>query len=210
MSKKIFALVLVLLLAVGTASAAASNVAFDWQGSIARHGFAFTPENGDLFQNMKGLMPGDTVTQEITIQNTWMGPVRIWLRADPVSEEDKDFLSQLKLSVTAPKTKIFEAIASAQAGLAPSEKSPYGVPLGTFNSKGSTTLTVTLHVPITLSNQYMGQEGMIPWTFTAEEVVIDSPDTGDSFAAWVWIAVGGVLVISLLWLLRGRRKQKEA
>ena len=67
---KMASVVLVLILAVGmvgAAAAAASNVRFDWQGKLARHGFAFTPDNGDLFQDMKNLLPGDTVTQTITV-----------------------------------------------------------------------------------------------------------------------------------------------
>lgn len=205
------ALVLVLILAVGSAAAAA-YVEFDWQSSKGRHGFAFTPVSTDLFENFKNLMPGDVVSQEITVKNTWHNPVRIWLAADPeVAEEYQDFLSQLNLTVTVQKGKtIFEAAASEQDGLAPTEKSPYGVLLGTFSKKGSVKLTATLEVPIELSNDYMGQYGEIPWLFTAEEVVIDSPDTGDDFTMWVWIAVAGVLVISLLWLLLGRKKQKEA
>ncbi len=212
---KMAALVLVLILAVGMAGSAvaeASTVTFDWQGDLGRHGFAFIPENTDLFQNFKGLMPGDTVEQEITVQNTWHKPVRIYLMANPeVDEQYKDFLSQLKLTVTSRNTEIFEAAASEQDGLAPTEKSPYGVLLGTFNKKGSVKLVATLEVPIELSSDYMGEYGEVPWTFTAEEVVLpDTPDTGDDFTLWVWIAVAGVLVISLLWLLLGRRKQKEA
>ena len=212
---KMAALVLVLILAVGMAGsavAATSNVTFNWQGNLGRHGFAFTPENTDLFQNFKDLMPGDTVQQEITVQNTWHNPVRIYLMANPeVEEQYKDFLSQLKLTVKSGNSEIFEAAASEQDGLAPTEKNPYGVLLGTFNKKGSVKLTATLEVPIELSSDYMGQYGEVPWTFTAEEVVLpDTPDTGDDFTLWVWVAVAGVLVISLLWLLLGRKKQKEA
>lgn len=212
---KMASVALVLILAVcmaGAAAAATSNVTFDWQGDLARHGFAFVPENTDLFQNMKNLMPGDTVTQQITVQNTWFNPVRIWLRCDAITQDfNPDFLNQLKLTVDANGSEIFEATAGVQDGLAPTEASPYGVLLGTFKSKGTAQLTATLEVPIELGSEYMAQMGIVPWTFTAEEVVLpDTPDTGDDFTLWVWVAVAAGLVISLLWLLLGRRKQKKA
>lgn len=207
---KMAALVLVLLLAAGSAMAAVSDVNFTVQGN--EKVFVFTPENTDLFQNFKNLLPGDTVDQTITVQNTTPHIVRLWLAADPaVAEADQDFLSQMQLTVKAEDSTIFDATADQQDGLAPTEDSPYGVLLGTFKNRGTVQLTATIKVPETLGNDYMGKAGIVPWTFTAEEVVIpDTPDTGDDYVMWVWVAVGGALLISLLWLLLGRKKQKEA
>jgi len=210
---KMASVVLALILALGVcggAVAADSKVNFTMQGPNVL--FVFTPENTDLFQNFKDLMPGDTVEQKITVQNTAPYIVRLWLAADPaVSEADRDFLSQMKLTVKAEGSKIFEAAASEQDGLAPTEDSPYGVLLGTFKNRGTVELTAKLELPVTMGNEYMAQEGIVPWTFTAEEVVIpDTPDTGDDYVMWIWVAVGGVLLISLLWLVLGRKKQKEA
>ena len=210
---KMASVVLVLILAVGmvgAAAAAASNVRFDWQGSLARHGFAFTPDNGDLFQDMKNLMPGDTVTQTITVQNTWFNPVRIWLRCDAFKEDfNPDFLNQLKLTVTANGSEIFDATAGVQDGLAPTEENPFGVLLGTFRKKGTVELTATLEVPIELDSNYMAQTGIVPWTFTAEEVVLpDTPDTGDDFSLWMWVAVAAVLAAGVVVLVMKQRRQR--
>lgn len=207
---KMAALVLVLLLAAGSAMAAVSDVNFTVQGN--EKVFVFTPENTDLFRNFKNLLPGDTVDQTITVQNTTPHIVRLWLAADPaVAEADQDFLSQMQLTVKAEDSTIFDATADQQDGLAPTEDSPYGVLLGTFKNRGTVQLTATIKVPDSLGNAYMGKEGIVPWTFTAEEVIIpDTPDTGDDYVLWVWVAVGGVLLISLLWLVLGRKKQKEA
>ena len=212
MSKKIFAIVLALILALGVAGSALASTAvrleIDKRDQVFFH---FDPESTDLFENFKNLMPGDTVTQDIVVKNLGGHIVRIWLRADPVSEEDFDFLNQLKLTVTASNSEIFEATAGVQDGLAPTEKNPYGIVLGTFKHGGKVDLQAKIEVPIELDSQYMGRMGIVPWTFTIEEIVLDdTPETGDSFTLWVWIAVGGALVICLLWLLLGRRKQKEA
>jgi len=207
---KMAALVLVLLLAAGSAMAAVSDVNFTVQGN--EKVFVFTPENTDLFQNFKNLLPGDTVDQTITVQNTTPHIVRLWLAADPaVAKDDQDFLSQMQLTVKAEDSTIFDATADQQDGLAPTEDSPYGVLLGTFKNRGTVQLTATIKVPETMGNDYMDKKGTVPWTFTAEEVIIpDTPDTGDEYVMWAWVAVGGVLLISLLWLVLGRKKQKEA
>lgn len=206
---KMAALTLVLILAVGSAVAAASDVNFTIQGS--KWVFVFTPENTDLFQNFKGLMPGDSVEQQITVQNTGKYVTRIYLRADPVADEDRAFLDQLKMSVSVGKNKVFEAAPSLQGALAATEKEPYGILLGTFHDKGSVNINVSLDVPLEMGNAFMGQEAVVPWTFTAEEVVMPTtPETGDSFTLWVWLAAGGALAACLLWLIFGRKKQKEA
>jgi len=207
---KMAALVLVLLLAAGSAMAAVSDVNFTVQGN--EKVFVFTPENTDLFRNFKNLLPGDTVDQTITVQNTTPHIVRLWLAADPaVAKDDQDFLSQMQLTVKAEDSTIFDATADQQDGLAPTEDSPYGVLLGTFKNRGTVQLTATIKVPETMGNDYMDKKGTVPWTFTAEEVIIpDTPDTGDEYVMWAWVAVGGVLLISLLWLVLGRKKQKEA
>ena len=41
-------------------------------------------------------------------------------------------------------------------------------------------------------------------------VMPSTPETGDSFTLWVWLAAGGALTACLLWLIFGRKKQKEA
>ena len=206
---KMAALVLVLLLAAGSAMAAVSDVNFTVQGN--EKVFVFTPENTDLFQNFKNLLPGDTVDQTITVQNTTPHIVRLWLAADPaVAKDDQDFLSQMQLTVKAEDSTIFDATADQQDGLAPTEDSPYGVLLGTFKNRGTVQLTDTIKVPDTLGNAYMGQEGIVPWTFTAEEVIIpDTPDTGDDYVMWAWVAVAAVLMAGIVLLVIRQRKQEN-
>jgi len=206
---KMAALVLVLLLAAGSAMAAVSDVNFTVQGN--EKVFVFTPENTDLFQNFKNLLPGDTVDQTITVQNTTPHIVRLWLAADPaVAKEDQDFLSQMQLTVKAEDSTIFDATADQQDGLAPTEDSPYGVLLGTFKNRGTVQLTATIKVPDSLGNAYMGKEGIVPWTFTAEEVIIpDTPDTGDDYVMWAWVAVAAVLMAGIVLLVIRQRKQEN-
>ena len=210
MSKKMFAVVLALILALGMAGSALASAAVRLKiDSRDQVYFEFQPESTNLFENFKNLMPGDTVAQDIEVKNLGGHIVRIWLRADPVSEQDQDFLNQLKLTVTASNSNIFEATAGEQDGLAPTEKNPYGVVLGTFKHGGKVNLEAKIEVPIELDSQYMGRVGVVPWTFTIEQVDLgDTPETGDAFTLWVWVAVAAVLAACIVFLLVKQRKQR--
>lgn len=210
MSRKHFALALVLILVLGLCgnALAATTVRLKVDEMTGPY-FKFTPESTDLFENFKNLMPGDTVKQDIEVINTAGKIVRIWLRAEPVSEADEDFLNQLKLTVSNGSANIFEAPAGVQDGLAPTEKSPNGVLLGVFKHGGRVDLEATIEVPIEMGSEYMNRMGIVPWTFIIEEVEVeDTPDTGDDFTLWVWVAAAAVLAAAIVLLLVKQRKQR--
>ena len=160
----------------------------------------------DLFEAFKEVVPGDVIDEYITVRNSSNGQIRIWLQCkydSYVTTENKDFLSRLTLSVEASDQKIFEAPADQKAQLS----GP--VLLGTFRERGEIELKVTLHVPGDLGNEYMGQVGIIPWTFIVEEIPQDdTPDTGDWFQIEYWFAAaaGLMLVISMLLIVQRKRK----
>lgn len=197
------ALLLAAALLCGSALAAASVT---YEGGAEK--FVFLPGSSlsasDLFEGFKDVLPGDVLTQTIRVQNDSASSVRIYMRADPVSAADADFLNQLHLSVTAGEKEIFDAQAGEQDGLANNTL------LGTFKKSGGTDLTVTLEVPAELGNEYMDRLGTVPWTFLAEEVTADdTPETGDWFRPAVWIAAAAVLAGCIVLLLIRRRKKAE-
>ena len=197
------ALLLAAALLCGSALAAASVT---YEGGAEK--FVLLPGSSlsasDLFEGFKDVLPGDVLTQTIRVQNDSAGSVRIYMRADPVSAADADFLNQLHLSVTAGEKEIFDAQAGEQDGLANNTL------LGTFKKSGGTDLTVTLEVPAELGNEYMDRLGTVPWTFLAEEVTADdTPETGDWFRPAVWIAAAAVLAGCIVLLLIRRRKKAE-
>ena len=205
MKKRSICLALLLMAALlcGSALAAAS---VSYEGGAEK--FVFLPGSSlsasDLFEGFKDVLPGDVLTQTIRVQNDSEGSVRIYMRADPVSAADADFLNQLHLSVTAGEKEIFDAQAGEQDGLANNTL------LGTFKKSGGTDLTVTLEVPADLGNEYMDRLGTVPWTFLAEEVTADdTPETGDWFRPAVWIAAAAVLAGCIVLLLIRRRKKAE-
>lgn len=202
--KKMISIVLLLFLLCG--SALASSVTYVDRKEL----FEFKPGSEyqvtDLFENFKGVMPGDVLTEEITVKNSNKEKIRIYMQCkyDAYVETDaKDFLDQLKLTVEASDKTIFEAAADEKAQLSKP------VLLGTFKQKGKVDLKVTLEVPIELGNEYMNQIGVVPWTFLIEEIPDDdTPDTGDWFQTGMWAGIAVVIAAAIFFLVIIQKKRR--
>ena len=215
------ALALVLLLGMGATAFAESKVTYE--GGAEK--FVFLPgseySETDLFENFKGVMPGDVITQEITVQNNYTKAekVKIYLRAvvhdeqgNPLSEEVartedlvsmQDFLSQLTMTVKQGDKVLFSASPDELDGL------KENVLLGTFPGKSYTKLVVELSVPIELGNEYANRVGEVDWIFTAEEVT-KTVQTGDDSDLILWAALMTLsLVTAAGVILSLNRKNKE-
>ena len=215
------ALALVLLLGMGATAFAESKVTYE--GGAEK--FVFLPGSEytetDLFENFKGVMPGDVITQEITVQNNYTKAekVKIYLRAvvhdeqgNPLSEEVartedlvsmQDFLSQLTMTVKQGDKVLFSASPDELDGL------KENVLLGAFPGNSYTKLVVELSVPIELGNEYANRVGEVDWVFTAEEVT-KTVQTGDDSDLILWAALMTLsLVTAAGVILSLNRKNKE-
>ncbi|MBR3180776.1 hypothetical protein IKF63_01720 [Candidatus Saccharibacteria bacterium] len=131
----------------------------------------------DLFGGLKNTMPGDVRTENITIKNIAddYDYVKIYLRAEPTTEEIKDFLAHFTLNIYKDNELISSTSAAEQGSL------ETNVLLGTFANGDEVLLTTELLAPLTLENKYMYVSGEIQWVFTAEaykDGKIIPPDTG--------------------------------
>ncbi len=201
----LIAAALVLTAFSGGALAAGSSVTYEGNADQ----FVFLP-SADLFQNFKGVMPGDTLTQQITVKNNTPSgyKVKIYLRAEAVEENYRSFLSQMTLKVVQDGgSTLFQAAADQQDGLASN------VCLGTFSSGADVQLDVSLAVPLEMGNEFQRQTGLIRWVFTAEEIPDnpDNPDTNDTARLWLYMGISGVGLGGLLtiFMLRQRRAHKK-
>lgn len=182
--------------------------------------FIFAPGSDhsptDLFPNLKNLMPGDSVTQSITVKNNASNQVKvkIYLKAESIHPEGADFLSQLHLTVAKNYglgDYMFDANADQTAQLTD------WVLLGTLYSGGEVDLQVTLQVPKELGNEYQDAVGAIDWTFKVEEFPVEpsdpvTPETADPAQLWLLYTGFGVSAVALLVLLPlycKRRKNQE-
>lgn len=188
--KKSLSLLLIGLLTFGIAMPAfaangTSHATITFRGT--NEGFLFQPGSAytdtDLFDNFKDVMPGDVLTETITVKNadTKNDYITLYMKAvahdangNPLSNNVaketnlasmNDFLSKLELRVyngsTTASTLLYDSTPDKTAGLTEF------VTLGTLKSGNSADLTVELTVPITLGNEYANRVGEVDWVFQA-------------------------------------------
>lgn len=213
--KTVFALLMELLMIAAMAAPAYADGTVTYEGSSQK--FVFAPGSKysptDLFSDFKGVLPGDTLTQQVHITNSVRNNVKIklYMRATGAHEGSEAFLSQLNLTVqTKDNTTLFHAPADQTAQLTD------WVYLGTFYSGANLDLDLTLNVPLTLSNEFQDAVGYLDWQFKVEELPIEPSDpkppaTGGTAhtALYVGLLAGSAAVIVLLIVLCKRKKQSD-
>ena len=192
MINKAFSLLLALMMVMGfatTAFAADASVTFkNGKLVVFQPGSDYTQT--DLFNKFKNIMPGDTLTEEITVENQSGDSdyIKVYLRAvphdetgNPISEKvlaelrsderrgEKtelaymyDFLAQLQLTVKNGAEMIYQASPDETGGLT------NNVYLGSLRKGQSLKLDVELKVPIEMGNDYANRIGEVDWVFAAE------------------------------------------
>ena len=180
--------------------------------------FVFEPGSDhsltDLFPNFKSVMPGDTLTQKITVKNDADNKVKvkIYMRSLGAHEDSVEFLSQLGLKVAKSEENemayMFDATANETAQLTD------WVCLGTLYSGGEVNLDVTLNVPTSLDNEFQSKIGYLDWEFMIEEFPVEPddpkpPQTGDNSNIGLWFTIMICSLIMMIILLVWRKKDKE-
>lgn len=216
--KKIKSLFLVLSLILSLAVPAnAGTVTYsDNAGEfIFEPGSEYSPT--DLFASFKEVMPGDHLTQNITVRNRADGEVKvkIYVRSHGAHEGSEEFLSMLHMKVRIPEDNemgyMFDAAADETAQLTD------WVCLGTLYSGGEVDLEVILDVSVEMGNKHQDAIGYLDWEFRIEEYPVDPDDpkppsqTGDKAPIGPVVGImacSGVCLIILIFLLF-KRKRKE-
>lgn len=215
--KKLTALVCALLLTAAWALPVAAEGTVTYTGDAGEIVFAPGSEYSptDLFEDFKDVMPGDTLTQAITVKNdaSRKVKVKIYMRSLGAHEDSEEFLSQLRLRVEKSADNdapyMFDAAADQSAQLTD------WVCLGTLYSGGQVNLNVMLDVPVELDNTFKNEIGYLDWEFMIEEYPIEPddphpPETGDDDRVLLYVGLMAVSAVGVVVLLLvGRRKKKD-
>lgn len=217
MKKWISLLLVCLLLGCSVLPVFAADGKVTYAGKAGQFVFAPGSEHSltDLFPNFKSVMPGDTLTQKITVRNDASKEVKvkIYMRSLGAHADSVEFLSQLGLTVQKSADNemayMFDAAAHETAQLTD------WVCLGTLYSGGEVNLDVTLSVPVELDNMFQDKIGYLDWEFMIEEYPVEPDDpkpplTGDDSNPMVWVAVAaGAVALLLILLFIWRKKERE-
>ena len=197
----------------------ASLSVFAAEGNVTYSGsagtFIFSPGSEesptDLFPDLKHIMPGETVTQKITLKNDVKKGVKVkfYVRSlgAYMSDGNDDLLEEVLSHTTLQVKQLEDTVLFDGAYEEPLQVTDWAY-LGTLYSGGETDLEVTLHVSPALGNIPSDTTLYIDWEFMAEEFAPSKDDpkptdpesenpkeplgtngtkTGDNANVWLWI-----------------------
>ena len=147
-----------------------------------------------MFKELKGLMPGDSVEQQIIIQTKDLTKeTSLFLEAD--CKDEQELLKDMQFSVKQDGREISQSAVSFNQ-----------IRLGQFKGNSTVKVTVTLEVPVTVGNEIAEKEYNTEWTVIAQE---DGKDinskpikTGDDFPIAMSMGILVLCAATIVYVLK--------
>lgn len=187
-------------------------------------GFRFDADEGDLFHNFKNLVPGDSVTQVITVKNEYSKNVEIFFYAETTdqiyaTDETRELIDKLLkeyafITITDEQGKvIYEGPVWGnldKSGNTVSLKDP--VSLSTFAANQSRKYIVSLSMDPKADNELHYLLGLVKWIFYAEgaEGSADGgKKPGDAFGFELYIIIMAISGAMSAFLIAKRKNLND-
>lgn len=118
---------------------------------------------GDVFDHVGRLVPGDECTGEVRLKNSGEVRVKLWCWAEDTVAGSEELLSALQLRIADGDKVVYEGAVHPSGWNEP-------ILLGEYAPGEAVTLDWTMHMPIEVGNELASNEARIDWTFGVEQV----------------------------------------
>ena len=160
-----------------------------------------------LFNNLGGLLPGDSVSDQIIIDNNSSNKIKYFLSIDTtnLSQEEIELLENVEITINNSKNKELYKGKLREVN---------NILLGTYNSGSKETINFNVSIPTNLDNEYSKIATKIIWILSvSEENDSANPKTWDlkfdlSITLFMTSALG-LLTVMIIEKIKEEKNKKE-
>lgn len=165
----------------------------------------------DFFKNFPYMMPGDTYSDEVSIENSSSNSIKLYFRSE--AEDESELLDKVLLTISTEIEGKREVVYEGNLRAVELSKD---VILGEIGSNGTGKFKFEISVPAELNNKYSFENSYVKWVFSTEPIKNTKPSgtgrsakTGDSFKLGLCLSMIGlsVGVMAIIGKARGGKKQ---
>ena len=160
----------------------------------------------DLFDNFKGVMPGQTLTQQILLRNETGRSLRVYIKGKALGAAEKAFLQVASLEGSVNGRLIFDY-------KTPVSDLSREATLAVLPANASSVLQVVLSAPAGLGNEYQNASLSYAWVLRAVDELVggdqDQPPRTGADLRYLLLPTLLVFLSFFLFFILWKRRRKE-
>lgn len=155
----------------------------------------------DFFTNIGTAMPGDILSDTVTLKNTTKDDVELFFHTalpDSLTEEQNSLLEQIALTISLDGKELY--CGNLEAASLHSD-----ISLGSYPSQHTGNFDFTLTIPDALKNRYALTDAIVKWVFSVRQDGFASPvRTSDTmmYLPFLFLGIGGIILLCIYLILR--------